>query len=278
MILDGKVLAKKLYLTLKDKLSTIYSEHPTLVIITAGEDEASKVYIRKKKEACEDLGINCIIKEYNINNPEWYIHLKNDLDEYNNNPVIDGIIIQKPIPNSHLFQVDPKKDVDGTSTYNMGLLATKPGEAIIPPTVQGILYMLNEYKINTVDSNIVILGRSDIVGRPLSLLLSQHPYDANVTVLHSKSTISALCKLINNSDIVISATGNQDVIDFPLYIPTLIDVGIHRIENGLQGDIKKEFTEFVTNITPVPGGVGPLTVACLMYNVVNNFLMRKMYE
>ena len=172
MILDGKVLAKKLYLTLKDKLSTICSEHPTLVIITAGEDEASKVYIRKKKEACEDLGINCIIKEYNINNPEWYIHLKKDLDEYNNNPVIDGIIIQKPIPHSYLFQVNPKKDVDGTSTYNMGLLATKPGEAIIPPTVQGILYMLNEYKINTVDSNIVILGRSDIVGTFIFIVIS----------------------------------------------------------------------------------------------------------
>lgn len=279
-ILEGKTLAQSIIKTIRKNLdNSNHNRKPKLVILTVGSDPASEVYVRNKIKSGEQAGM--IVEHIKIeDNEKWYSVLSDEIVKQNFNSETDGIIVQLPLPDMSQVDeiidlIDPIKDVDGFGVFNMGLLIQNSKQFHhIPATVAGILHLIKKYNIKTEGENVVILGRSNIVGRPLSILLSQPPYNANVTVLHSKSNISSLYKLINNTDILISATGNQDVIDFPLYVPTLIDVGIHRTENGLQGDIKKEFTSSITNITPVPGGVGPLTVAMLLSNTYNSFLMR----
>lgn len=281
--LDGKLLSNKIIDNIKSELDiNECTRQPKLVILTVGSDPASEVYVRNKIKACERAGM--LSEHIKIDDDgNWLPILTDYIRHYNTDDGTDGIIVQLPLPDSTLTNyvvdlIDPIKDVDGFGVSNMGRLVQNSTQFHhMPATVAGIVSLINEYNIETEGKNVVVLGRSNIVGRPLSILLSQPPYNANVTVLHSKSdlTYGLTKELVQNADILVSATGNEDVVWFPLYNKVLIDVGIHRSESGkLYGDVREQFTACVESKTPVPGGVGPMTVASLIENTYNAFVHR----
>jgi methylenetetrahydrofolate dehydrogenase (NADP+)/methenyltetrahydrofolate cyclohydrolase len=282
--LDGKLLSNKIISNIRIELAESECERqPKLVILTVGSDPASEVYVRNKVRACERAGMLAEHVKI-VEDVDWLKNLTDYIKQYNIDDSTDGIIVQLPLPDPTLTNyvvdlIDPIKDVDGFGVYNMGMLTQNSAQFHhVPATVAGIVSLINEYNIETEGKNVVVLGRSNIVGRPLSILLSQVPYNANVTVLHSKSDFtSGLTKeLVQTADILVSATGDEDVINMPLYNKVLIDVGIHRSESGkLYGDVRDKFTTCVESKTPVPGGVGPMTVASLIENTYNAFVHRE---
>ena len=282
--LDGKLLSNKIISNIRIELAESECERqPKLVILTVGSDPASEVYVHNKVRACERAGV--LSEHVKIaEDVDWFDNLVDYIEHYNTDDSTDGIIVQLPLPDPTLTNyvvdlIDPIKDVDGFGVSNMGRLTQNSSQFHhVPATVVGIVSLINEYNTETEGKNVVVLGRSNIVGRPLSILLSQAPYNANVTVLHSKSdlTYGLTKELVQNADILVSATGNEDVINMPLYNKVLIDVGIHRSESGkLYGDVREQFTTCVDMKTPVPGGVGPMTVASLIENTYNAFVHRE---
>ena len=282
-VLDGKSLSNKIINDIRAKLDeSNYGRSPKLVILTVGSDPASEVYVRNKVKSGERAGI--VVEHIKIaDNDDWLSALTDCIVQHNCDDTVDGIIVQLPLPDPTVTNyvvnlIDPVKDVDGFGAVNMGLLTQNSDQFHhVPATVAGIISLIKEYNIKTEDQNVVVLGRSNIVGRPLSILLSQQPYNANVTVLHSKSSIyvGQMYEHIQNADILVSATGDTEVINMPLYNKVLIDVGIHRSDDGkLYGDVREKFTTSVEAKTPVPGGVGPMTVASLIQNTYNSFVQR----
>lgn len=272
--MNGKLIANEI----KDSLNSIYFIQPTLAIIKIGNNEASNIYIRNKIKTCDEVGIKAILCRFDDTISES--DLISEIKKLNNNVNIHGIIVQLPIP-AHLDpytiinSINPEKDVDGFTDINLGkLMSSKDG--LIPATPKGICTLLDKYNINVQDKSIVIIGRSNTVGRPLANLLSNKKYNGNVTLLHSKTSYSNIVEYCNKADIIIACCGVPKFITEEFIgnnKPIVIDVGIHRDENNkLCGDVDYDnIKNKCSYITPVPGGVGPMTVVSLIENTIEAF-------
>ena len=271
-IIDGKALAKTIRGNLKSEVEDLKKNgiQPKLAVIMVGEDKASKIYVKNKSKACEELGIE--YEEYLLKEETTMEELLNLIHKLNDDDKIHGILLQSPLP-KHLNideafrEISPDKDVDGFNPVNVGKLCLNQ-DGFVSCTPNGVVKMLEEYNIPTEGANTVIIGRSNIVGKPLvQCLLNKN---ATVTVCHSKT--KDIEKITQKADIVIAALGKPNFVkgDMVKEGSVIIDVGINRLDNGkIVGDIDFENVEKKASyITPVPGGVGPMTVAMLMSNVV----------
>lgn len=277
-IIDGKELAKNIRLELKEEVQELKNNgiNPKLAVIMVGDDKASKIYVNNKSKACEEVGIE--YEEYLLNEDINMKDLLEVIDKLNDREDIDAILLQSPIPknldiNLAFQRIKPKKDVDGFNPINVGKLALNQ-DCFVSCTPYGIIKMLDQYNINLEGANAVIIGRSNIVGKPLiQCLLNKN---ATVTVCHSKT--KNIKDFTKNADIIIAAVGKPKFIteDMVKENAVVIDVGINRTDDGIVGDVDFEnVSKKVSYITPVPGGVGPMTIAMLMNNVVKSAKNRK---
>ena len=272
ILIDGKAVAARKMEELKFRVDTLKKKgrYPSLRIIQIGDDPASDVYIRQKIKACKGLNIECYHDYINPDNYKKtfitdYIASKGLANQYS------GTILQLPVPdflNGAEMKIAPQHDVDGLSTQNAGLLFQNGDVGFIPCTAKGIIELLKAYNIPLSGKHAVIVGRSNIVGKPLAMLLLGE--DCTVTICHSKTQF--LNTYTREADILVSATGKPGLItkDMVKRGAAVIDVGIMRGEDGkLHGDVDFESVEPIAGwITPVPGGVGPMTVTMLMENVI----------
>lgn len=285
--------------SLIDKSVSEGCRRPSLVVILVGNNPASQTYVRKKKESCESLGIIHRQINFSEDTPEQdVLHM---IDDLNNDDTVDGILVQLPLPigfdeNKVINRISPSKDVDGFSPANVGKMMLGH-KCFLPCTPSGILEILSYFNIPTEGKNVLVIGRSNIVGRPIANLLSQKPFNANVTICHSYTSEDDLKNFVSAADIIILSVGKAKFFGnrfFTCIKPntTIIDVGINRIPDStkksgsrLCGDFDSEgFREFESafelgnmsdcyeplniSYTPVPGGVGLTTVMMLMSNTV----------
>lgn len=270
MILDGKAVAAEIIEDLKNKLAHS-NKKPYLVVILVGDNPASQVYVNNKKKKAEYIGVKTEVIHYDTSVSE--AELLNKIEELNNNPEVTGILVQMPLPEHISTQniicaISPRKDVDGFTPENVGRLAIGLEPYFYPATPQGIIMLLDKYNIPLEGKNAVVIGRSNIVGKPMAQMLLKR--NATVTICHSKS--KNLDNIIKTADIVISAVGKKIVrCKMVEKKSVVIDVGIYKDSNGnLTGDVDFDIVSpSCEYITPVPGGVGPMTIASLMYNIVN---------
>ncbi len=276
IILDGKILANKIIENLKDKTQTL-TKKPKLAVLLVGDNPASQIYVRNKQKKAEYIGFDSIVlplpKEATEDNILEHIYILNE------DTNINAILVQLPLPEGIntkriIEAIDPIKDVDGFTSYNFGRLALGYKPYAYPCTPKGIIKLLEEYNIELQGKNVVVIGRSNIVGKPVSLMLQQK----NATVTMANSYTKNLKEISKQADIIISAVGKANLItnEYIKENAIVIDVGINRTENGLCGDIDfeniKEKTSF---ITPVPGGIGPMTIAMLMENTLELYNLQK---
>ena len=268
-IIDGKKLAEKIRNNLKEEVLNNNLDLK-LAVILVGDDEASKIYVRNKSRACMDVGIK--FEEFVLPEKTSMEELLNLIDELNLRNDINGILLQSPLPkgldiNKAFEKIDPEKDVDGFNPVNVGRLCIG-NEFFTPCTPLGIIKMLEEYKIDIEGKNVVIIGRSNIVGKPLANCFLNK--NATITICHSKT--KNLKEHTLKADILVSAVGKINLItsDMVKDGAVVIDVGINRGDDGkIRGDVDFEnVKEKCSFITPVPGGVGPMTIAMLMNNIV----------
>lgn len=268
-ILDGKKLRDKIFEQLKQKIDKL-SKKPTLAVILVGDDPASKIYVKNKKRTAENLGINSLVFEYpsHITQEE----LLNKIKELNNDKTITAILVQLPLPD-HIDKykvidtISPIKDVDGLTPFNSGKLFAGEKPYVYPCTPKGILLLLDEYNIKIDGKNVVVIGRSNLVGKPIAQMLLNR--NATVTVCHSHT--KNLAEITKTADIIISAVGKKIVGEKMLKSNCIvIDVGIFRDDNGkISGDVDFDnVSKIASHISPVPGGVGPMTIASLILNTV----------
>jgi methylenetetrahydrofolate dehydrogenase (NADP+)/methenyltetrahydrofolate cyclohydrolase len=275
-IIDGKAFANKLCDDLKGEIAQLKEAHqlvPCIAVVLVGDDPASHVYVSNKVKRCQELDIES--REHRLDastSQEELLALINDL---NNDAAVNGILVQLPLPKqidskAVINAIDPRKDVDGFHVENAGALAIGDNQ-IVPCTPLGSIMMLRDHLGNMSGLNAVVVGRSNIVGKPMAHLLLQE--NCTVTIAHSRTKdIEAVCR---QADILVAAVGIPHFVKADWIKPgaTVIDVGINRIQDGersrLVGDVDTEAAKAVAGaITPVPGGVGPMTIACLMYNTV----------
>ena len=267
MILDGKAVSKKILDNLKVKVGNL-SKQPHLVVILVGNNPASQIYVKNKKLAAENIGIKSTIIELDSQIKET--ELLNKIEQLNNDSDVTGILVQLPLPvhidkNKIVTAISPKKDVDGFTPENVGRLAIGLEPYFYPATPQGIIMLLDEYNIPIEGADTVIIGRSNIVGKPMAQMLLRR--NATVTICHSYT--KNIESKIKTADIIISAVGKKIVrCKMVNNNSVIVDVGIFRDSNGkLTGDVDFDFvTPSVKYISPVPGGVGSMTIASLMYN------------
>ena len=272
VIIDGKELAKKIRANLKIECEELNKKgiNSKLAVIMVGDDPASKVYVRNKSRACEDVGIE--YEEYLLDSKITQKELIELIEKLNNDKTVNGILLQSPIPsnldiNEAFRTISSEKDVDGFHPVNVGKLVLGQ-DTFVSCTPYGIMKMFEEYDIDLTGKNVVILGRSNIVGKPLiHCCLNKN---ATVTSCHSKT--QNLAQKAKEADILISAIGKANFVtaDMVKDGAVVIDVGINRLDNGkITGDVDFESVkEKASYITPVPGGVGPMTIAMLMNNVI----------
>ncbi len=265
-ILDGKKIADMRLEILKEEIedSGLY---PRLATVIVGNDPASQMYVRMKHRACEKVGIGSVRME--LAGDATTEHVLKTVTQLNNDADIDGILIQLPLPEQVdtervICSVFPEKDVDGFHPFNLGLLFSgRPRFA--PCTPKGIMTLLSEYEIRVPGTRAVVVGRSIDVGRPMSALLTNA--DATVTICHNKTR--NLAEELRRADILVSAIGKAYFIIPEMVMPgaVVIDVGINQLDGKLVGDVDFEAVKDIASaITPVPGGVGPMTIAALMEN------------
>ena len=271
-IIDGKKLAKKIRENLKIECDELKKKgiKPKLAVIMVGDDPASKVYVRNKSRACDEIGIE--YQEYLLSDNITQDELLKLIKKLNNDKTVNGILLQTPIPenldiNEAFKTITYLKDVDGFTPSSVGKLCIGE-DTFVSCTPLGVIKMLEEYNIDLNGKDVVILGRSNIVGRPLIQCCLQK--NATVTICHSKT--NNLKEHTKRADVIISAIGKPKFVtaDMVKDNVVVIDVGINRDENGkLVGDVDFENVEKKASyITPVPGGVGPMTIAMLMHNVI----------
>lgn len=272
IILDGKALRDKILQDLKVKIDS-YEKKPSLAVILVGNNPASQIYVNNKHKIAQKIGIKSEIINYPTDITEET--LLNKIDELNNNPDIDAILVQLPLP-EHISKdkvinsISADKDVDGFTPCNFGKLFSGEIPTVYPCTPKGILLMLDEYNIELDGKHAVVVGRSSIVGRPLSQMLLNR--NATVTVCHSHT--KNLSQITKTADILISAVGKNIIKGEMLKSDcVVIDVGIFKDEYGkTRGDVDFETSsKIAAYISPVPGGVGPMTIASLMLNTVELF-------
>ncbi len=276
VIIDGKAVSKKLLEQIKNE-AELYEKKPCLAVIIVGNDAASKIYVNNKRKTALELGFKSIVTELPEDVTETA--LIKEIEKLNNDTTVNAILVQLPLPkhiNSAkiLETIKPEKDADCFHPSNVGKIAVNGKVFVYPCTPKGILSLLDEYKISVAGKNVVVVGRSNIVGRPLAMMLLNK--DATVTICHSKT--KNLSEITKQADILISAAGNPKFIkkDMVKDRAIIIDVGITRDSNGkLSGDIDFEnVKENSSYITPVPGGVGPMTICSLMQNTLDLFKLQ----
>ena len=263
-IIDGKLVRDKIKNDLIEKIKKL-DKKLTLVVISVGNDPASKIYVNQKEKMATSIGYNFINMHYDEIEEDDLIE---KIKKLNSDSTITGIIIQLPLPSNLnkekiINTIDPLKDVDGLTNANL-LKLIKKEETLIPCTPKGILSLIDYYNIS-IEKNIVIVGRSELVGFPLFHLLLNR--NATVTLCHSKT--KNLDELTKNADILIVAVGKKDLITKNMIKKdsVIIDVGINRVNDKIYGDVSSDCSTIASLITPVPGGVGPMTVISLMENV-----------
>jgi len=283
IILDGKKTSNDL----KDEIAIAVAKRkeegkkmPHLAAILVGTDGASMTYVNSKVKACEKVGFNSTLIDLPEDTTEE--QLLHEIEDLNKDKDIDGFIVQLPLPKQIdeqkvLMAVDPNKDVDGFHPINVGKMALDL-PTFLPATPYGILELLERYNVETSGKNVVVIGRSHIVGRPMSILLSQKRTVGNATVTVAHSRTKNLIELTQNADIIIAALGKAEFLtgDMVKEGVTIIDVGITRVEDAsrkrgyrLAGDVDFEsVSKKAAFITPVPGGVGPMTIAMLLKNTL----------
>lgn len=280
-LLDGKKIAGEIQAEIKQKVAEFVGNNcptPQLAAVLVGEDPASHVYVRNKERACKRVGINSQIHRMPDSSSTQDILEK--VGYLNSDSAVNGILVQLPLPSAVdtqavLDSVDPDKDVDAFHPRNVGLIS-QGRPCFLPCTPHGILQLLMRYQLSAKGKNVVIVGRSDIVGKPMGMMLTgkdaglgNEYANSTVTICHSRT--QNLSDFTRNADIVIAAIGKPEFITGEMLKPgaIVIDVGINRTDDGLAGDVHFQSAERVaSHITPVPGGVGPLTVTMLLENTL----------
>ncbi len=277
-LIDGKAISAKCKGETAEEIKALTADGrraPCLAVILVGNDPASQVYVRNKKKACEAVGITSL--EYLLDGNESEEKLLELIDFLNKDENVDGILVQMPVPkhidpDKVIDAISPDKDVDAFHAYNVGKLFTG-APRFQPCTPAGVMRLLKEYNVDVAGKNCVVVGRSNIVGKPMgSLLLGEN---GTVTICHSRT--KDLAAFTKNADILIAAVGRPHMItaDMVKEGAVLIDVGINRVEDKLLGDIDFDACkDKASYITPVPGGVGPMTIAILMQNTLTSYKMR----
>ena len=279
MILDGKALSNKI-------LDEISKEHDFmlkkngrragLVVVIVGDDKASRVYVKNKRMTCEKVGFFTETIDFSSNISED--ELLKEIERLNSDERFDGILVQLPLPKHRdelkvLNAINPDKDVDGFHFNNIGKMVVGDDTGFLSCTPYGILQLLNEYSIDVEGKDVVIIGRSNIVGKPMALLLIQKRATVQVCNTRTKD----MREKLKNADIVISAAGVPNLIgkEDIKKGAVVIDVGINRVDGKICGDVNfEEVKDIASYITPVPGGVGPMTIASLMKNTLKSYRMR----
>tara|TARA_B110000483_G_scaffold242295_1_gene327616 strand:+ start:8636 stop:9502 length:867 start_codon:yes stop_codon:yes gene_type:complete len=275
-IIDGKAFADRLSESLKSEVASLVADHnlqPSIAVVLVGDDPASHVYVRNKVRRCEQLGIESI--EHRLPSSSSQEELLALIEEMNKDSNINGILVQLPVPEhiddkAVIDAIAPEKDVDGFHILNAGALSIGQNQ-MVPCTPLGSLMLLKDQLGNLSGMNAVVIGRSNIVGKPMASLLLQE--NCTVTIVHSRTrNIEEICR---NADILVAAVGIPRMVkaDWVKEGATIIDVGINRIEEDgksrLVGDVDfDQVIDMASAATPVPGGVGPMTIACLMHNTV----------
>lgn len=274
-ILDGKKLAQTMQAELKVEVARFVQQsgiRPGLATILVGENHPGALYVRNKTRACEAIGIASF--KHELPGSSTQIDLLRLLQQLNQDPQVHGILVQLPLPrhfdpDTIIEAVDPLKDVDGFGPTSLGLL-TAGRPRFFACTPYGVMQLLSRHDISTVGKHVVVVGRSNIVGKPLALLLVQHGVDATVTLCHSRTR--DLGALTRQADIVVMAIGKAHFLKADMVRPgaVVIDVGTNRTEdNRWTGDVDfDEVSRVASAITPVPGGVGPMTITMLLYNTL----------
>ena len=272
-IVDGKSLSLDIQREVAEGVSSLNERGvaPRLAVVIAGDDPASHVYVRNKERACERCGIlSTRIDMPSTSNLEEMIGV---VEQLNSDPSIHGILVQSPAPDgvdefAIASSILPQKDVDGFHPVNLGRLVQGETQGLLPCTPSGVMYILESSDVRLEGSRAVIIGRSRIVGMPMALMLAQRGSDATVTIAHSRTKeIESVC---SEADILVAAVGSAHMIG-PQWVKPgafVIDVGISRVVGGLAGDVAPEVAEIAGWMTPVPGGVGPMTIAMLMKNTL----------
>jgi len=279
-LLDGKALAERIQAELKERIQSIQPQigrPPGLAVLMVGDNPASAAYVRNKERACAKAGIASFGQHFPVNTTQS--ELEQVIQALNQDQRVDGILVQLPLPDrldavALLHQIDPDKDADGLHPVNLGrLVRGEPGLRSCTPA--GVMRLLQEYQIQLKGKQAVVVGRSILVGKPLTLMLLEA--DATVTIAHSRSQdLSAIAK---SADILIAAVGRPALITAEMVKPgaVVVDVGINRVTDAtgnsrLVGDVDFESVQGVAEyITPVPGGIGPMTVAMLLQNTVLSY-------
>lgn len=271
-VIDGKKLAQAVRAEIAEKVAA-YSLKPNLAVVLVGNDEASLIYDRNKQKAAQAVGMDCHI--YHLPEETTERELLELVRQLNDDVRVHGILVQLPLPKhinylQVLMQINPDKDVDGFNPYNVGLLQANSPLAFIPATPKGILFMLKQIYPDLSGKKAVVIGRSNIVGKPMANLLLNH--NCTVTVTHSKT--QNIDNIVRQADIVVVACGKPNFVqaDWVKEGAFVIDVGINRIEGKICGDVDFDnVCKKAAYITPVPGGVGPMTVAMLLANTFDAF-------
>ncbi len=272
-IIDGKELSRKKREEITaqaEDFARTYGRPPGLAVVLVGSDPASSIYVRNKGVACEQTGIRSF--EHRLGEMTTQEELLSLIDELNGREEVDGILVQLPLPKhlgekEVLLRIDPAKDVDGFHPFNMGMLLMG-NPTLVPCTPRGIMVMLHEYGVEIKGKDAVIVGRSNIVGKPIALLLMME--HATITICHSRTR--DLRNKVERADILVAAIGREEMIrgDWIKEGAVVIDVGMNRSETGkLKGDVQfSEAEGRASMITPVPGGVGPMTITMLLDNTL----------
>lgn len=274
MLLDGKKTADSIIKRIVGEVSQI-GEKITLALILVGNNPASQVYVRNKLKACKDVGIN--VNEYFLDEQVTQKEVLRIIQESNKDPDVHGILVQLPLP-SHLEEltiinaIDPLKDVDGLTITNQGRLFNNL-ETVVPATPKGVMTLLQKYFIEAAGKNAVVIGRSRLVGKPVAQLLLHK--NATVTIAHSKTV--NLKEVTKRADILVVAIGQPNFItaDMVKKGAVVVDVGINKVDGKLVGDVNfEEVKDIASYITPVPKGVGPMTIVSLLENIIQCYKMQ----
>ena len=273
-VVDGKLVSRELRARMKDRVGSLMLKDikPGLAVILVGDDAASQVYVRNKIRACDSVGVNSTVKRLATDCSEKAV--LNELIRLNNDPGINGILVQLPLTkhiDEHkiLETIRPEKDVDGFHKVNVGAMVT--GNATFYPcTPHGVMKLLDYYNVRIEGRHAVVIGRSNIVGKPMALMLLER--GATVSICNSKTPDLSI--FTRQADIVVTAVGKLNVLEGGMIKPgaAVIDVGINRLKNGsLAGDVDYESVRTVAGfVTPVPGGVGPMTITMLLENTIRS--------
>lgn len=287
MLIDGKLIAKEVQQEIKQALQNIHTRTPCLAVVLVGDHPASSIYVARKTKACEEVGIKSLKRHLPANTSEKA--LLDEITALNNNPAVDGILVQLPLPQQIdpmkiIQHIAPDKDVDGLHPVNLGKLFMGEQDTFTPCTPLGVKVMLERSNIEVAGKYVLVIGRSNLVGKPMAAILMQSGPGGNATVTVAHSRTKNLKELSKMADIIIAAIGQPKFVTEDMVKPgaVVIDVGINKVEDKsvaagykLVGDVDFDaIVDKCSYITPVPGGVGPMTIAMLLSNTLKSYYRR----